>query len=251
MSGAVAAVSTYFAADAVAATAADAVATAGAETAATIGADGLTTVAASSALPSLSTIASGASLASAGISGVGSILSGQAQDAAAGYNAAVARNNAQIATQNANVAGAVGEQSAGIQGLKNRAAIGGVLAAQGANGVDVGSGSAVSVRAGQQEAGQLSAQQIRSNAARQAYGFQTQAASDTGQATEDMFTGKQAALAGDIGAGSDLVKGVGNASQLLGGNPPTPAQAYAAQQASSGSILPVEEPLTAMGDWNG
>lgn len=243
MSGAVAAVSTFAATDAVAA--------AGAETAATIGADGLSTVAAASALPSLSTVASAASLASAGIGAVGSVISGQSQQAAAGYNAAVARQNAQIATQNAATAGAIGEENAGIQGLKNRAAVGGILAAQGANGVDVSSGSAVSVREGQQEAGQLSAQTIRSNAARQAYGFQTQAANSTGQANEDVFSGKQAALSGDIGAGTDLLKGFSSASQLLGANPPTPAQAYAAQQASSGSILPTEEPLTATGNWNG
>jgi hypothetical protein len=83
----------------------------------------------------------------------------------------------------------------------------------------------------------LNAQTIRSNAARQAYGFQVGAAAQTGQASEDIFAGNQAATAGDIGAGADLLKGVGQAGQLLGGSPNTPSQNYAAQQITTGSAL--------------
>jgi hypothetical protein len=206
-----------------------------AATATALGATAATAATAGTVGTSLAAVAA---IGGAGLSAVGSIESGNAAKAAAGYNAEVQRQNATIATQNANLSGAIGNENAGIQGMKNKAAVGGILASQGANNVDVNSGSAVDVRAGQEEAGQLSAQTIRSNAARQAYNYQVNSASDTGQANEDVFTGREASLSGDIGAGADLLKGAGSAAQLLGGNPQTPAQAYAAQQSSSGSILP-------------
>jgi hypothetical protein len=194
----------------------------------------------STAAVSGSTEFAAAGLAGSAIDAYGSYASGQAQQAAAGYNAQVARQNATIATQNANMAGAVGNEQAGIQGLKNKAAVGGILASQGANNVDVNSGSAVDVRAGQQEAGQLSALTIRSNAARQAYGYQVGAASSTGQAAQDVYQGQELAEAGDIGAAGGLLKGIGAAGTMLGGTPQTPKQAYTAQQLSSGSALPTD-----------
>lgn len=191
------------------------------------------------AATTLAEVAAGASVASAGVGAIGSIESGNAAQAAAGYNSAVQRQNAQIATQNANIAGAIGNENAGIQGMKNKAAVGGILAAQGANNVDVNSGSAVDVRAGQEESGMLSAQNIRSNAARQAYQYQTQSASATGQANLDTYQGNQANEAGYIGAGTDLLKGVGSAASFsgLGGSPSSAGTAYQAQQVASGSIL--------------
>ena len=97
----------------------------------------------------------------------------------------------------------------------------------------------------------LSAQTIRSNAARQAYGFETQSASATGQANEDIFTGQQAAEAGDIGAGADLLKGAGQAGQFLGGTPNTPGQSYAAFQSSNGNYLDTISCQSATGSYSG
>ena len=111
---------------------------AAADAAATVG--GVTSLGATVASgASSASLASDAILASSGISAAGSVMSGQAQQAAARYNAQVAKQNAQIATQNANMAGAVGNEDVAIQGLKNKAAVGGILAAQGANNVDVNS----------------------------------------------------------------------------------------------------------------
>ena len=65
--------------------------------------------------------------------------------------------------------------------VQNRATTSTIKSNQAANGIDVNSGSAVNVRASSAEVGELNALNIRANAARQAYGFQTQASQQTGQ----------------------------------------------------------------------
>lgn len=138
--------------------------------------------------------------ASTAMSALGSIQQGKAAQASANYNAQVQQNNAAIATQNATLAGREGAANAEREQMKTRANVGAIKAAQGANGIDVNSGSAVDVRSGAAEAGLLNAITVRSNAAREAYGYQTQASSATGQAELDKAQGKNAAKAGYINA---------------------------------------------------
>ena len=151
-------------------------------------------------------------LGSSAIGAAGAISSSQASAASAGYNAKVAQNNAQIATQNANFAGAEGNQNVAVQADKTRAQIGATLANQGASGVDVNSGSAVDVRASEAKIGMMNALNIRSQAARQAYGFQTQSASDIGQAQLDRSQQSSDKTAGYLNAGTTVLGGAGKAA---------------------------------------
>lgn len=151
-----------------------------------------------------------ASLAGTAIAGVGAIEQGNAASQAAAYNAQVAANNAKIATQDARFASQEGEANAAAKEMQNRKAIGAIKAGQAANGIDVNSGSAVDVRSSAAELGELDAINIRSNAARQAYGHQTQAAGDTGQSQLDRSESSNDAIGGDIRGGGTLLSGFGN-----------------------------------------
>lgn len=91
------------------------------------------------------------------------------------YQAAVARNNKVIAEQNANYERDVGEVQAQQVGMKARSDYGQMVAAQGASGIDVNSGSAVGVRAGMIDVGFHDQQVTRANAAHIAYGYEVQA----------------------------------------------------------------------------
>lgn len=156
--------------------------------------------------------------ASLATSALGSIAQSRAQSESSNYNAKIAANNAQIATQNATAAGQAGEAQAGAAALKTRAEVGSIKASQAANGIDVNSGSDVDVRSSASELGELNAITIRSNAAKTAYGFQTQAASDTAQSSLDRQQAQYATEAGDVKAGTTLLAGaaVGGQSGLWG-----------------------------------
>ena len=153
----------------------------------------------------------GGSLLGAGIGAMGAYESGQATSAAAAYQAQVALNNAAIARKNAELAMQSGEEKVGIQGLKTRAAVGAEKAGQAASGVDVNKGSFVSARAGTAELGALDALTIRSNAAKQAYGQEVAATSETAQAGLETFESQQAKDAGLVSALGTAIGGVGSA----------------------------------------
>lgn len=146
-------------------------------------------------------------------SAAGSIAQGRATSASDKYNAQIAQNNAIIAQQNAAFEGEQGAANAGIEQQKTRAQVGDIKASQAANGINVNTGSAVDVRAGAAELGKLDAITIRSNAARAAYGYQTQAASDSAQAQLDRAKAKNASTAGYINAGTTLLNQGASAGQ--------------------------------------
>ena len=157
-------------------------------------------------------------MAGAAVSAGGSIMSGIAQSNAANYQAQVARNNAQTAKQNATWSAEAGDAQALNKGLENRARIGAAKAAQGAGGVDVNTGSAASVRAGMDEVGFTDTETIRSNAARQTYGYLTQASNFEAQAKLDENSGDAAMASGFVGGLSSLLSGtssaIGNSASL-------------------------------------
>lgn len=153
-----------------------------------------------------------AAAAGAATSAAGAIQQANASQASAKYQSEVANSNAQIATQNANFAAASGEQQAAIQEQKTRAQIGSEEAAQGSSGVDINSPTESAVRKSTDELGQLDAQTIRSNAARQAYGYETQSTNFGNQSAADLSQGANAETAGDINAGGGLLSSAGNAS---------------------------------------
>lgn len=152
------------------------------------------------------------SIGAAGLGAVGSIEQGNATSAADKYNAQIAANNAIIATQSANYAGAAGTAQAEQAGLQSRAKLGALVANEGASGVDINSGSNLQVQSSARELGELNAITIRSNAARTAYGYQVQGANDTAESTLDSMAANNATTAGEIGAASSVLGGLGSAA---------------------------------------
>lgn len=163
----------------------------------------------------LTAAAAGAQVAGGAIGAYGSYEQGQAAKSAANYNAQVATENSQVAKQNANIAGQAGDQQAGIKELENRVKLGSIKANQGASGVDINSGSAVKVQQSAAELGALDALTIRSNATKTAYGYEVQGQNETAQAQLDKYSGQTAQEAGNIGAASTFLGGVGNAASTF------------------------------------
>ncbi len=151
-------------------------------------------------------------------SAYGQIAQSKAAASAAKFNATVSEENAQIATQKAAWAGEEGDQAASKSEMGTAAAAGHIKASQGASGVEVGTGSFADVDKSVKEIGMLDALTIRSNAARQAYGYQTEAYSDKAQTELDQFSAKNDAIAGKIGAASTLLSSGANAAQYSSGS---------------------------------
>lgn len=180
------------------------------------------------ALGVLSAVSAVAGLAGAGLSAASAYSSSEAQSAQAAYQAQVAKNNATIASQDAKLDIQAGETAAVNKGLQTRAQVGQEKAAQGASGIDVNSGSAVDVRAGQASMGMLDALTIRSNASKAAYAKEVEANSNTAQGKLMQAESTQEAEAAPIGALGSLLSGAssvgGNWAKyqaLYGANAPT------------------------------
>lgn len=149
---------------------------------------------------------------STAVSAYGMYEGAKAQSQSAKYQSQVAASNADIATQQATWAGEEGVQNAAKSQTNTMAKAGGSLAAQGASGVSIDSGSFGDVQQGISQVGLQDAMTIRSNAARQAYGYQTQSVSDKGQSEADKAAAHNDMAAGVIGAGSTLLGGAARAS---------------------------------------
>lgn len=181
------------------------------------------TAAASTAPGWLSAIGSSANLLGGITGALGALQQGQASANSAKYNAEIQKQNAAISRENAAVAGQAGAEQAFQIGSKTRATVGGIKANQAASGIDVNSGSAVDVRSSAAELGELDALTVRSNAAREAYGYQQQASSHDQQSSLDTFEAKNDATAGAINASSTFLGSLGSAAdnftkfQLAGG----------------------------------
>lgn len=152
-----------------------------------------------------------------GLTAAGQMQQASAAKAAANYQSQVAASNQQIATQNANYAAASGEQQAAISQQKTRADIGAIEAGQGSSGVDINSPTASAVRTSATEVGALDAQTIRSNAARTAYGYETQSTNFGNQASADQSQAANDLTAGYVGGAGGLLSGVGNESMNYAG----------------------------------
>lgn len=157
-------------------------------------------------------VAIGSTVLGAATSAAGAYSSGQSQGAMYQYQAGIAAMNSQIAKQNADYAIAAGEVSAQESGMKTRAQIGTTIAQQGAGGLAVGSGSNARVVTSERAIGQEDQALIRSNAAKQAYGFEVQAAQDTAQGQLYSAASTNAKTAGDINAVGSFLSGAGSVS---------------------------------------
>ena len=171
------------------------------------------------------------------VSAVAAIRQGQAQQASANYQAQVARNNATLAAnnqavqqQNADIAGgqakdalAAGAANEKSNIFEGRGLVGRQFTTQAANGLDVNDGSAVQVREGQSTINQMSQANIRSDAARTAYGFRIQEANYKSAATaagnqETMFEGESTAqtILGENAVSGSYLSAAGNLASGLG-----------------------------------
>ncbi len=146
------------------------------------------------------------------VGAVGSITGGYAQQSMMKYQAGIAQMNKTIALQNAAYERKAGETEAQISGMKTRFQVGETKVAQSGSGLDVNRGSAVGVRRSEQEIGAFNEQMIRANAARKAYGYETQAAGEEAQSRLDLMAGKNAVIAGYFGAASSILGGGASAA---------------------------------------
>lgn len=190
-----------------------------------------------------------AAVIGAGVGVSGQLQQASAQKAAADYQSKVAASNAATALQNAEFTAASGEQQAAIQQQKTRAEVGAELSAEASSGVDVNSETSSNVLKSTDELGRLDAQTIRSNAARQAYGYETQSTNFGNQSSADLSQGANAETAGEFNSGGSILSGAGsaamnyakvtnNASGLSNGNDLTTANnesAYTLNNAGGGS----------------
>ncbi|WP_186425096.1 virion core protein, T7 gp14 family [Cupriavidus metallidurans] len=111
----------------------------------------------------------------AAISTVGSYFSAQQQKSALGAQADIADINARTAESTAESALYQGQQQEISQRLKTAQLKSSQRTAMAANGIDLGSGSAVNVLTSTDTMGEIDANTIAANAVRSAFGYRTQA----------------------------------------------------------------------------
>lgn len=158
------------------------------------------------------TVGLGASLAGGMLSAFGANKQGEAQQQMYNYRAQVSRINADIDRQNSNWARSKGDQETVQYGMKAAQQRGQIVAAQGASGLDVNSGSAKDVQRSQDKIKDMDLATIRSNAAKVAYDYTTKATMDENQAGLDVMAGENAKSAGQINAFSSILGTVGTVS---------------------------------------
>lgn len=135
---------------------------------------------------------------------------GQAQAQSYAYQAQIARNNAIMAQRNASWTTQQGDIESTNEGLKTAASIASMKATQGASGVDVNTGSAVSVRDAAARLGAINAMTIKSNRAREAWGYDVDRRNEEEQATLDDRAGAYAIKSGGISSESTLLSTAGS-----------------------------------------
>lgn len=144
------------------------------------------------------------------VGAVGATQTGQANYQAATYQSAVAQNNQTIAEQNARYALEAGRSQESAQREKTAQMIGMQRAQMAANGIDIGSGSALNVQASTAATGELDALTIRNNAARAAYNYNVQAGDFAANAKLADMTAANATKTGGINAVSSIVGDAGS-----------------------------------------
>lgn len=169
------------------------------------------TGAAATGMSTTTALSLGTTAASGAVGGYGAVKQGEAQAAAAKFNAGVESQNAAISSQNAQIAEQSGEAQAGIQGQKTKQAIGASIAGEGASGVDVSSGSFTNVQSSERQLGEIDAMTIKSNAAREAYGYKVKSASEQGQSAVSAFEAANDTKGGKIAGASTFLGSLGSA----------------------------------------
>lgn len=139
---------------------------------------------------------------------VGALNPGGLKLQQAQYDAGVAHRNATILDQAAGDAEVRGEQAAGVERMKGTQLIGKEHAAYAASGIDANAGSTQDVYAGTRAMSELDAQTIRNNAAREAWGYRTQATSERERA-------RQIKKRGNVEAAGSIANSASGLAQFL------------------------------------
>lgn len=128
------------------------------------------------------------------------------------YQAAVARNNETIAKGYAEAEIVKGQRLEEQKRRDTQSQISAIRAAEGASGLDVNSGSPLSLQSDTAMVGELDAQTIRNNAQRSAYGYQTEGLNYAARASMNDMESANAARAGNLGAWSSIIGGASSVS---------------------------------------
>jgi hypothetical protein len=158
-------------------------------------------------LGTIATISMVSSAAAGGIGAVGALTQGQAQANMYKYQSGVASMNQQIALQNAAYERKVGEVKAQQVGMKGRFEAGSITAAQAGSGLDITRGTTAKVRESQEEITRYDEQTARREAARKAYGLETEASKEEAQAKVYQQAAKGAKTASYLSALGSVLGG--------------------------------------------
>jgi hypothetical protein len=143
-------------------------------------------------------------LAGAGVSVIGGIQAGNAAEAAGKANQQIANNNAKLAEESARDANIQGARESQQSAWKTRALLATQRAAAASANVDAQLGSAFDIQSDTALLGGIEQETIMLNAARKAWGFQSEAINYRNQGVLARWEGKQQKKASILG-------GLGNA----------------------------------------
>lgn len=148
-----------------------------------------------------------------GVSAYGQMQAGKAQQSQLNYQAAVDRNNKIISDRYAADAIERGKEAEADQRRKTQQIIANQRVGFAANGIDLGSEVVSETLSDSAMLGELDALTVRSNAAREAYGYKVQGMNYEASAQNNILAGKNARSSGRTAAMSTLLSGaasVGN-----------------------------------------
>lgn len=141
----------------------------------------------------------------AAVSGAAMAYQGYTAYKANRFQEKLAKRNAAISEQNADAALLEGTEQAAIEKMNTGRRVAGALAAQGANGIDVGFGSPVEVRGALQNEGDLDALTIQYNASRRALGYATEASGFKASASGYRSAGMDALASVPLNVGASFL----------------------------------------------
>lgn len=181
------------------------------------------------ALPFIGLASTAIGIGSKALGGVAGIIAGNQQYE---YQKQIIKNNIKTAKLNALMAEQTGEAKATAEGLKGRAALGAITADQAASGVDINTGSSVDVRASAARLAQLNSMTIKSDYARDVYGYMQQIR-ELKAAKTSLRNAKPTLFQQIFGLGTSLLGGATSAGQSIAGQ----VQSGAFDFGSGGSAL--------------
>ncbi len=158
----------------------------------------------------LSALSIAATVVGTGVSALGQMQAGKAQAAQLNYQAAVGRNNSILAQRAADDARLRGEEAARREASKTKQLAGRQRAVLAANGQLVDQGSALDITNDTAEIGKLDELTIRSNAEREALGYEAQGMNFQAGSNLNSMGAANASTASIGGAFGTVLTGAGN-----------------------------------------